>query len=59
MVKRPLYTSLPRGVNFGWGVCGIHLTLNIAQRTDVTYITETFTPEDIGDEEQYRRLSRL
>jgi glycosyltransferase involved in cell wall biosynthesis len=55
--KSRLYVSLPRGVNFGWGVCGIHLTLNLAQLADVTYITEAFTPEDIGDSEQYQRLS--
>jgi glycosyltransferase involved in cell wall biosynthesis len=59
MDKCPLYVSLPRGVNFGWGVCGIHLTLNFAQLADVTYITDAFTPEDIGDEKQYERLSRL
>lgn len=59
MDKPPLYVSLPRGMNFGWGVCGIYLTLHFAQSADVTYITAPFTPEEIGDREQYELLSRL
>ena len=59
MDKLPLYVSLPRGENFGWGVCGIHLTLSLAQLADVQYITETFTLEDIGDRKKYERLSKL
>ncbi|MBW2130903.1 MAG: glycosyltransferase family 4 protein [Deltaproteobacteria bacterium] len=55
----PIYISMPRGVNFGWGVCGIHLTLNLADLVRVTYITDPFTLEDIGDSSQYERLSSL
>ena len=45
-----IYLILPRGHNYGWGVCGKYLVREISQITEVKYITEKFTINDIGDE---------
>ncbi len=41
---------LPRGNNFGWGICGMYLVKEISNITQIKYITEEFTVVDIGDE---------
>ena len=45
-----IYLILPRGNNYGWGVCGIYLVKEISAITQVKYITEEFGVGDIGDE---------
>lgn len=45
-----IYLILPRGNNFGWGVCGKYLVKELSKITDIGYITEDFTLRDIGDE---------
>ena len=45
-----IYLILPRGNNFGWGVCGMCLVKEISNITQVKYITEEFSVVDIGDE---------
>lgn len=51
-----IYLILPRGKNFGWGVCGKYLVKEISGITDVKFITENFSVEDIGDEYEYHFL---
>jgi glycosyltransferase involved in cell wall biosynthesis len=51
-----IYLILPRGNNFGWGVCGKYLVKEISDITDVKYITESFGVEDIGDEYEFHFL---
>ena len=51
-----IYLILPRGNNFGWGVCGKYLVKEISDITDVKYITESFSVEDIGDEYEFHFL---
>jgi glycosyltransferase involved in cell wall biosynthesis len=48
-----IYLVLPRGNNFGWGVCGKYLVKEISNITDVKYITDSFGVEDIGDEYEF------
>jgi glycosyltransferase involved in cell wall biosynthesis len=57
--SRKLYLIMPRGNNFGWGVCGKYLARELSNLTHVKYITETFTVEQIGDELDYRLLKDL
>jgi len=54
-----LYLIMPRGNNFGWGVCGKYLARELSSLTHVKYITESFTVEHIGDELDYRLLQSL
>ncbi|MBT5307523.1 MAG: glycosyltransferase family 4 protein [Candidatus Scalindua sp.] len=51
-----IYLILPRGNNFGWGVCGKYLVKEISNITDTKYITENFGVEDIGDEYEFHFL---
>ncbi len=51
-----IYLILPRGKNFGWGVCGKYLVKEISDITDVKFITEDFSAEDIGDEFEFHFL---
>ncbi|MCP4252935.1 MAG: glycosyltransferase family 4 protein [Candidatus Scalindua sp.] len=51
-----IYLVLPRGNNFGWGVCGKYLVKEISDITDVKYITDNFSVEDIGDEYEFHFL---
>jgi glycosyltransferase involved in cell wall biosynthesis len=51
-----IYLILPRGKNFGWGVCGKYLVKEMSDITDVTFITESFSAEDIGDEFEFHFL---
>ncbi len=48
-----IYLILPRGSNFGWGVCGKYLVKEISDITDVKYITESFGVNDIGEEYEF------
>lgn len=59
MDRQKIYISMPRGINFGWGVCGIQLSLTLSELARVRYITDPFTAEDIGDPVQFKRLSSL
>jgi glycosyltransferase involved in cell wall biosynthesis len=45
-----IYLILPRGNNFGWGVCGMYLVKEISNIMQVKYIAEEFSVVDIGDE---------
>ena len=45
-----IYLILPRGNNFGWGVCGMNLVKEISNITQVKYIADEFSVVDIGDE---------
>ncbi|MDR4504170.1 MAG: glycosyltransferase family 4 protein [Candidatus Scalindua sp.] len=55
-----IYLILPRGNNFGWGVCGKYLVREISDIRQITYVTEDFGVHDIGDEFEYHFLkSRL
>ncbi|MBC8553781.1 MAG: glycosyltransferase family 4 protein [Candidatus Brocadiales bacterium] len=51
-----IYLILPRGKNFGWGVCGKYLVKEMSDIADVKYITENFGVEDIGDEYEFHFL---
>ncbi len=51
-----IYLILPRGNNFGWGVCGKYLVREISNIRKVKYVTEDFTSQDIGDEFEYHFL---
>ena len=51
-----IYLILPRGNNFGLGVCGKYLVKEISDIADVKYITESFNVEDIGDEYEFHFL---
>ncbi len=48
-----IYAILPRGNNFGWGVCGKYLVRELSRYAEVKYITDPFGVEDIGDELDY------
>ena len=54
-----LYLIMPRGNNFGWGVCGKYLARELSNLTHVKYITEPFTVEQAGDELDYWLLQSL
>jgi glycosyltransferase involved in cell wall biosynthesis len=45
-----IYLILPRGNNFGWGVCGMYLVKEMSSITQVKYIADEFSVVDIGDE---------
>ena len=49
---------LPRGNDFGWGLCGRHLVREIAKLSQVTYATQELTPESVGDELDYELLKQ-
>ena len=51
-----IYLVLPRGNNFGWGVCGKYLVKEISDITDVKFITDSFSVEEIGDEYEFHFL---
>jgi len=48
-----IYLILPCGSQFGWGICGQYLVKEIAEYTEIKYITEGFDLTDIGDELDY------
>ncbi len=54
-----LYLIMPRGMNYGWGICGKYLAREISALTNIRCITEPFTAEDIGDELDEMLLRRL
>ncbi|MFQ5685375.1 MAG: glycosyltransferase family 4 protein [Candidatus Scalindua sp.] len=45
-----IYLILPRGNNFGWGVCGMYLVKEMSGLAQVKYIADEFSVVDIGDE---------
>ena len=51
-----IYAILPRGNNFGWGVCGKYLVKELSEFVEVKYITEQFSINDIGDEMEFHFL---
>ncbi|MFH1350103.1 MAG: glycosyltransferase [Pseudomonadota bacterium] len=57
--RRELYLIMPRGNDYGWGICGKYLAKEMSAFADVKYITETFTVQDIGDELDHRLLKEL
>ena len=54
-----LYLIMPRGTNHGWGICGKYLACEISKLDKLTYITEPFTAEDVGDELDQRNLRAI
>ena len=57
---KPSCLILPRGGDFGWGVCGTQLVKELSRLCPVRYVTEPFRPADIADELEYHFLkSRL
>ncbi len=48
-----IYLILPCGSQFGWGICGQYLVKELAEYTEIKYITEGFDLNDIGDELDY------
>ena len=49
---------MPHGTTHGWGVCGRYLASELSQRSQLHYITLPFEAGDIGNEEQFQRLSK-
>jgi len=47
---------LPRGSQFGWGICGKYLVKELSEYTETAYITEPFDLNDIGDELDFQIL---
>lgn len=45
-----IFLVMPRGVNYGWGICGKYLAREMSALGRIRYITEAFKTEDIGDE---------
>ncbi len=57
--KNEIYLILPRGNNFGWGICGKYLVKEMAGLAkNVKYVTEPLSLENIGDELDYFLLQR-
>lgn len=54
-----IYMIIPVGINFGWGICGKYLTLEMCKLSDVVFIAEKFTLENIGDLNHYFILQKL
>jgi glycosyltransferase involved in cell wall biosynthesis len=54
-----LYLIMPRGNNYGWGVCGKYLARELSGLSRLMYVTEAFSVEDVGDELDYRLLKSL
>ncbi|MCP5008324.1 MAG: glycosyltransferase family 4 protein [Planctomycetes bacterium] len=54
-----IYLVLPRGNNFGWGVCGKYLVREISNIRHIKYVTEDFGVQDIGDEFEYHFLKSM
>jgi glycosyltransferase involved in cell wall biosynthesis len=51
-----IYLILPRGSQFGWGICGKYLVKELSEYTELKYITEAFDLNDIGDELDFQFL---
>ena len=51
-----IYLILPCGSQFGWGICGKYLVKELSEFTDISYITEAFDLNDIGDELDFQFL---
>jgi glycosyltransferase involved in cell wall biosynthesis len=51
-----IYLILPRGSQFGWGICGKYLVKELSELTEIKYITEAFDLNDIGDELDFQFL---
>lgn len=56
---RRLYLIMPRGNNYGWGVCGKYLARELSRLSGLMYVTEAFSVKDVGDELDYRLLKSL
>jgi len=54
-----LYLIMPRGNNYGWGVCGKYLARELSRLSILIYITQSFCADDIGNELDYRFLKTL
>jgi glycosyltransferase involved in cell wall biosynthesis len=54
-----IYLILPRGSQFGWGICGKYLVKELSELTEISYITETFDLNDIGDELDFHFLKNM
>ena len=51
-----IYLILPRGSQFGWGICGKYLVKELSELAEIKYITEAFDLNDIGDELDFHFL---
>lgn len=55
-----IHLVLPVGGSHGWGVCGKYIAKELAALTsDVRLITETFTPDSLGDDLAFATLKKL
>ena len=54
-----IYLILPRGNNFGWGICGKYIVKELSRISEIKYFTEKFSVKDIGDELEYYNLNGL
>lgn len=54
-----LYTILPCGKNFGWGVCGKYLTKELARLTRVRWATKSLEPNLVDNNLDYQFFTSL
>lgn len=54
-----LTITMPIGINFGWGICGRYLTKELSRLSHVELITDDFTINEAGSEEEFRHLEEL
>jgi glycosyltransferase involved in cell wall biosynthesis len=52
-----IYVAMPIGSQYGWGIVGKHITLEMAKMDGVRLLADPFTPESIGDELEYHALA--
>jgi len=49
---------MPRGTAHGWGVCGRYLANELADSTDLKFVTAPFEKKNIGNQAQYDKLTK-
>lgn len=58
--KDPLITIImPVGSNFGWGVCGRYLSMELHKLLQTKLVTEPFKLENIGNKHDYDLLQQM
>ncbi len=53
-----IFLIMPRGTAHGWGVCGRYVASELANISDLKYVTDPFEFKNIGNEEQFKALSQ-
>lgn len=56
--KDEIFLVMPRGVTFGWGVCGRYIAHELDKIANLRYVTEPFEIKNIWDPDQFAILSR-